>query len=84
MIFIIHQHLPGLAAFAGAYNAGGFQLIHDASRPVVTYGEFALNQRGGTLLVNYDQAGGIFEERIAQAEVNIAQAATAILIDVLG
>lgn len=66
MLFQVHlgfyQHIPCLAALAGAYHSGGFQLVHEAAGPVVAELHPSLKQGGGTDLVLHDQPGCIFKQ----------------------
>ncbi len=41
----IYQHAPGFASRGGTDNSGGLKLVHDFSRPVVSYGITPLKRR---------------------------------------
>ena len=72
-VLVRYKHLPGLASFIGAYDSRRFQLVHDATGPVVADGKPALDGGGRTLLAADHQAGGLFEEGIPAARVDVVQ-----------
>lgn len=68
----------------GAYDAGCFELVHDAAGAVVADGEVALEHGGGALLVGYDHARGFFEEFVASAEVDASYLVVGVFSFVFG
>ena len=77
--FVSAEHLARLGATHGTHDAGPFELVHKASGAVVTYGEFALNERGGALLVHHHKAGGLLEHGVDIVHVQTV-ASTASLV----
>src|SRR5574344_16499 len=69
---VLHHYLAGLAALCRSHHASLFQLVHQSSSAVVTNGELALDEGGGTLLVNDDEMCRVVEERIELLEVHVS------------
>ena len=67
--FGLDQHVAGLAALAGTYYTGCFQLVHQPAGAVIAQFHAALQQRGRAYLALHDQAGGIFKQRVAVGKV---------------
>ena len=68
---VLDHYFTGLAAHCGAYDACLLELVHESSGAIVAYGKLALDERCGTALVDDNQAGGIFEERIEVLQVYV-------------
>ena len=70
----LDEDFAWLAAVCGAYDTCYFELIHETTGAVVSYGEFTLYHGGGALLGLYDEACYFFKHGVEVLHIGICWA----------